>query len=267
MACIGYHPNYNLLPSMLTYGAVNATAATTNTAARFIQLEWRDPLNGHSVGKATGGYYAPWQYHWKIGTASSTSTASISIDWNWHWIVQTYSQTPVKTLAERMREVIANRHAPAVIGTRLPVESAFDAREKRARETLRLVVGDDQYRRFLKHGFVSARNRKSGKVYQIFGGTRMVNVYENGKHIERLCVYLSGSFPATDQIIVRYLMALNNEQQLWDIAIKHGPVNRANLAGNQTAFTVAGHAERAVDESLPLPELMRDFRKAFGLVA
>ena len=42
----------------------------------------------------------------------------------------------------------------------------------------------------------------------------MVDAFEEGKKVERLCVYLKGDFPPTDQIIVLYLMFLNNEAQV-----------------------------------------------------
>jgi hypothetical protein len=97
-----------------------------------------------------------------------------------------------------------------------------DVREIRARETLRLVIGDEEYRDFLKKGFVSVYNKASGRTYQIFPGHKFTNVYEGGKLIEKLCVVLSGDFPPTDSLIVRYLMILNNEERLWQLANKHG---------------------------------------------
>jgi hypothetical protein len=95
-----------------------------------------------------------------------------------------------------------------------------DIRETRARETLKRVLGDDKFKRFLKHGFVSVR-AKSGLVYQIFPAHGITNVYRDGEHIERLCVVLRGSFPPTDSLIMRYLLILNDERDFRKHAIEH----------------------------------------------
>jgi hypothetical protein len=95
-----------------------------------------------------------------------------------------------------------------------------DVRETRARETLLRVLGEDKFKRFLKHGFVSVR-AKSGLVYQIFPGHGITNVYEDGEKVERLCVVLRGNFPPTDSLIMRYLLILNDERDFRSHAIKH----------------------------------------------
>jgi hypothetical protein len=73
------------------------------------------------------------------------------------------------------------------------------------------VVGEAQFRNYLTHGFVTARP-KSGRHYQIFPGMKMTKVFEQGVLIEELCTYVAGNFPATDQVITRFLMILNNEE-------------------------------------------------------
>jgi len=85
-------------------------------------------------------------------------------------------------------------------------------------------------------------------VYQIFPGHGITCVYENGKMIERLCVVLRGDFPPTDSVIVRYLMALNNEDQLWGLAIKHG------------VSTYRPSANIRVADARPLTEIYADLQ-------
>lgn len=133
----------------------------------------------------------------------------------------------IKSPQELLKEIIQSRQAPAIRRDRQFMPVPADIREIRARETLRRVIGDEKYRGFLSKGFVSVRNPKSGKIYQIFPGHGITRVYENGQMIERLCVVLNGSFPPTDSVIVRYLMAINNEADLWKLAIKHGPLKKA----------------------------------------
>ena len=124
----------------------------------------------------------------------------------------------------RLRQMIRERCAPAILGTRKGLPSACDPREQRSRETLRSIVGDTRYRCFLRHGFVSVRNPISQRVYQIFTGHRETVVYEHGKQICRLCVVLPAEFAPTDSVITRYLLALNNEDRLWQLANRRAPL-------------------------------------------
>ena len=87
---------------------------------------------------------------------------------------------------------------------------SVDIREQRARETLMRLIGQERYFKFLKTGFVSAFNRVSGRVYQIFPGNGITKVFENGQLTARLCVVLNQDFPPTDSIIMRYLLAIKH---------------------------------------------------------
>lgn len=129
----------------------------------------------------------------------------------------------VATPRERLKEMLMARRAPLFIPSlnRRPMRSPEDIREERARATLRRVIGDDKFRKFLCCGFVSVR-AKSGLVYQIFPGHGITAVYDQGKQVERLCVVLQGKFPPTDSLITRFLLILNNEEQFRSLGIKHG---------------------------------------------
>lgn len=137
-------------------------------------------------------------------------------NWGWEKCEPFIPLTP----QERLREIIRSRHAPAIHGTRKPMQQPKDIREIRARETLRAVLGEDKFRQFIKNGFVTVR-AKSGLVYQIFTGHGITRVYDKGKQVERLCVVLRGSFPPTDELIMRYLLILNDERDFRKHAIKH----------------------------------------------
>jgi hypothetical protein len=95
-----------------------------------------------------------------------------------------------------------------------------DHREVAARETLRRVIGGDKFRRFLRHGHVSVR-AKSGLVYQIFPGHGITKVFRDGELVERLCVVMNGNFPPTDELIMRFLLILNDEADFRSHAISH----------------------------------------------
>lgn len=126
-----------------------------------------------------------------------------------------------KTAAERLKEILNSRMSPNIISSCRPLGYTQDIRETRARETLLRVLGESKFRDFVRKGSVSIR-AKSGLVYQIFPGSTFTKVYDQGKMVERLCVVLQGDFPATDSLIMRYLLLLNNESFFVSKAIKHG---------------------------------------------
>jgi hypothetical protein len=154
-----------------------------------------------------------------------------------------YHRTP----ADRMRDIIRGRKAPEAIirqnDRRRPLPMPRDVRERRARETMRRVLGNTEYRRFLAHGFVSVRG-KSGLIYQIFTGHGITCVFKDGQIIERLCVVLRGDFCPTDSLMMRYLMILNDEDQFRKLAIPHH-------------VSISRHQMQPIDDR-PLLEIFRE---------
>lgn len=156
----------------------------------------------YNCGTQTSATYGTWNDGW---------TECREVKWN----------QPLQSPQLRLREIIRSRQAPLIITSpRTPMPIATDVRETRARETLLRVLGEDKFKRFLKHGFVSVQ-AKSGLVYQIFPGHGITNVYDAGEKVERLCVVLRGNFPPTDSLIMRYLLILNDERDFRSHAIKH----------------------------------------------
>ncbi len=151
-----------------------------------------------------------------------TSWTNCDITWTYSCSGWEFSNRKLDPL-ERLKDIMQKRHAPGIIivDSKRPMSSDVDIREQRARETLARLVGQERYFKFLKSGFVSAHNRRSGKIYQIFPGNGITKVFQNGNLVARLCVVFNKDFPPTDSIIMRYLLALNDEQKLWDLAIKH----------------------------------------------
>ena len=158
--------------------------------------------------------------HRLVNTSTSGNT--------WGEYVSTdYGSGRPATPQERLKEMLMARRAPLFIPSRHrnPMRSPEDIREERARATLRRVIGDEKFRKFLRSGFVSVR-AKSGLVYQIFPGHGITAVYDRGKQVERLCVVLQGKFPPTDSLITRFLIILNNEAQFRSLGIKHSVQTR-----------------------------------------
>ncbi len=156
-------------------------------------------------------------------------------------------QTPL----ERMREILRTRQTPMIHvprdSSRQPLRLPNDVREDRARATLRCVLGEIQFRQFLKNGFITVR-AKSGLLYQVYPGHGMTAVFDKGKMVDKLCIVLSGNFPPTDSVIMRYLMILNDEQAFRKLAIAHTVTQRKVRT-------------RQFDDR-PLPEILAELRAA-----
>jgi hypothetical protein len=152
-------------------------------------------------------------YSWNsIGLAVGNYANVSRVDWQ---------PIPVDPAA-RIREIIQARQGPMILVPRAALTSPADMREVRARQTLRRILGDIEFKSFLKRGFITVKG-KSGRIYQIFPGHQNVRVWDNGRQIQTLCVVLSGDFANTDSVIMRYLLILNDEDAFWKLANKFQP--------------------------------------------
>lgn len=159
----------------------------------------------------------------------STTVTSTNYEWcrdiSWDWPNKQFYTIPANP-SSRIREIMRSRVAPAFHVRGNPLKQG-DHREAAARSTLRRVIGEDKFRKFLRCGHVSVR-AKSGLVYQIFPGHDMTKVYRDGVFTEKLCVVLKGNFPPTDSLIMRYLLILNDEADFRSHAISHS-INNATI--------------------------------------
>lgn len=128
-------------------------------------------------------------------------------------------QVQPKSALDRMREILQSRQAPAVIVRHTPVQRTTDQREIRARQTLRRLIGIEAYNRYLCKGFITYKGLS--RVYQIFPGHKFVQVWENKKRVESMCVVLTGDFPPTDSVIMRFLLIKESEEKFRTIANVH----------------------------------------------
>ena len=90
--------------------------------------------------------------------------------------------------------------------------------EQAALETLRESLTEDQFRRYIKTGFLSVTGR-SGRTYQIPRGSGIsphVIVWERGKKIAEICSYiLDRKMPPTDRVIAFKTIIEADEQEMW----------------------------------------------------
>ena len=91
--------------------------------------------------------------------------------------------------------------------------------ETKARNTLRDLISERVWRKYLTNGFVIIP-AKSGKFYQVFNDQRHIRVYVKGKLSDEICIHTEGC-PPTDHILNIMMMIHNDEQLLWTEGISN----------------------------------------------
>lgn len=82
--------------------------------------------------------------------------------------------------------------------------------ERVAKQTLREIVTEVEFRKYLKYGFVLVKS-DSGAVYQVFRNNAHTKVWKGGRLIEEICVRLQGDVPSTDNVIAFKTMIETDE--------------------------------------------------------
>jgi hypothetical protein len=92
-------------------------------------------------------------------------------------------------------------------------DKSIDVRaEKVALETLRDMITEQEFRHYLRYGFLTVRG-SSGRAYQIPRDGHHTKIWEHGKMIEEVCVRIKdGKVPLTDNVIAFKVMIETNEE-------------------------------------------------------
>jgi hypothetical protein len=154
---------------------------------------------------------------------------------------------------ERMLLIIRDRMAPAAIVKNKHIARTSDIREIRARQTLKRIIGEDAYQRYLAKGFIVFRGH-SGKVYQIYPGHVKTKVWLNKEMVEELCVVMTGNFPPTDQVIMRLLLIQDNEEKF---------KNMANIFKPNTKYLAT---EKTAPKQMALPEIFKSIKQNRSII-
>lgn len=95
--------------------------------------------------------------------------------------------------------------------------SNADAAEMTALQLLRKMVSHDDFRRYLRHGFVPVRG-DSGLVYQIDRINRIA-VWDKSEKLAELCVHVRSQtarqIPPTDEVVGKMLIVECDEADIW----------------------------------------------------
>jgi len=86
--------------------------------------------------------------------------------------------------------------------------------ELKARSTLRDMISEEEYRRYLTNSFLMVKG-PSGKWYQVFADQRRTKVYEKGELIAEICIHTDRSCPPTDHVINLKVLLEIDEAEVW----------------------------------------------------
>lgn len=144
---------------------------------------------------------------------AETCNNGISFNVNYEVPLTGYNQLVVDPVAMISQKIKSNL-AVHKLRTRTSLLKAASAAEQKARETLRDIISEEEWRRYVVHGFILARGA-SGKRYQIFGDTwKRVKIFEQGRHLGELCIHTEGDCPPTDHVINMKILAEVDEDTL-----------------------------------------------------
>jgi hypothetical protein len=139
--------------------------------------------------------------------------------------------------ADRKRNSIrANLHI-SVISRACPIGNA-SAAERVAMDTLREMVSESDYRKYLKHGFLMVQG-SSGDMFQVFRDRSHTKVWRDGKVIEEICVRIKdASIPPTDNVIAfKTLIEIDDES--FKIMGNRFPMGGLLTCNNQAEYRIA----------------------------
>lgn len=193
-------------------GVTTAWTINTNT-------EWYPANAGATITvNGTGLHVDNCRINITAGTTAGTFT--VGNDWviaNNNWVYADHLAVQQK---RKWYEADEKNHRGVLIRS-AHKERQFDGAsqaEMLALQLLRGMVGQDEFRRYLKHGFIHARG-ESGLVYQI-GRQASIHVWECGKKIASLCVHLRHEHktPPTDEVVGKLLIVECDEPDIWQRA-------------------------------------------------
>jgi hypothetical protein len=88
-------------------------------------------------------------------------------------------------------------------------------KEERARNALRDMLTEKDWRRYLTNGFIMVRGA-SGYWYQIFHSyCERIRVYKDGKRVKDICIHTDRTCPPTDHVINMKILIEMDEAAMW----------------------------------------------------
>lgn len=118
------------------------------------------------------------------------------------------SKSYVKTFKCKLK-----RNLTICVKTRANFYHAIPRNEWAAIETLREMITEKEFRKYLAYGFILVRGQ-SGRVYQVFRNRWHTKIWENGRVVEEVCVDLKDrKIPPTDKLIAFKTIIETSEEE------------------------------------------------------
>ena len=114
-------------------------------------------------------------------------------------------------------DYMSNRvgHLTILVPSRAEFYSAFSKEEWKALSTLRDMITEYEFRKFLKYGFINVKGI-SGKIYQVFRQSGHIKVWQNGTLLEEICVtIMDRRIPYTDKLIAFKTIIETDENSIY----------------------------------------------------
>lgn len=86
--------------------------------------------------------------------------------------------------------------------------------EQKARNTLRDLITEAEWRRYLTSGFIMVKGH-SGYWYQVFANRQNLKVYKDNKLTHTLCIHSDSNVCNTDHVINMKVLIDLDEAQIW----------------------------------------------------
>jgi len=97
----------------------------------------------------------------------------------------------------------------------IPIPNEVGLAELKARETLRDMITEADWRRYVTNGFIMVKGM-SGYWYQVFNmRSARIRVYKDGKHTHNLCIHTDRECPPSDHIINMKILVELDEASIW----------------------------------------------------
>jgi hypothetical protein len=164
------------------------------------------------------------------GRVDGTSTITVNGTDTSFWVDSTgfnYPYDYVTALVKnRVKSVMKNNLLIKVNSRQKPLQTKAHIEEQRARLTLRDMLSEQDWRRYVTNGFIMVKG-SSDYWYQIFVSSG-VNVYKHGKKVHYICIHTDNTCPPSDHVINMKLLVEFDEAALW----KGGNIRQVHNGGN-----------------------------------
>lgn len=163
-----------------------------------------------------------------------------------------------------MRKICEFRKAPALMflkemTSRSLLGKAENPQELKARELLRRHVGDKEFTRYLKFGYIVVNAH--GYMWRIPGEkseVKRVEQYQNNKLLNRYCVHFANpNIPSTDACTMRLTLVMAGV----DVLSKHSNIYQHNAVLERVQKKIEGAVENTV---VTLQQALEELKAKYG---